>query len=101
MIGKSAIASSGSCSGAKWRDKGYDSETLWHHCDRVGMQPLIARRKMRRKPRPGLPRLFDQPTYRQCNVIERLFNWLKEKRRFCTRFASGQQLQGDGHFGLH
>lgn len=67
-------------------DKGYDSETLRHHCDRVGIQPVIGRRKMRRKPRPGLPRLFDQPTYRQRNAIERLFSWLKEKRRLCTRF---------------
>ncbi|WP_158896629.1 transposase, partial [Pseudomonas sp. BAV 2493] len=38
------------------------------------------------KPRPGLPRLFDQPTYRQRNAIERLFSWLKEERRLCTRF---------------
>lgn len=67
-------------------DKGYDSETLRRYCDRVSIQPVIARRKMRRKPRPGLPRLFDQPTYRQRNVIERLFSWLKEKRRLCTRF---------------
>nr|WP_237709553.1 IS5 family transposase [Pseudomonas psychrotolerans] len=67
-------------------DKGYDSETLRRHCDRVGIQPVIARRKMRLKPRSGLPRLFDQPMYRQRNAIERLFSWLKEKRRLCTRF---------------
>ncbi|EHK70784.1 transposase, IS5 family protein [Pseudomonas psychrotolerans L19] len=24
--------------------------------------------------------------YRQRNAIERLFSWLKEKRRLCTRF---------------
>lgn len=67
-------------------DKGYDSETLRRYYDRVGIQPVIARRKMRRKPRPGLPRLFDQPMYRQRNAIERLFSRLKEKRRLCTRF---------------
>lgn len=67
-------------------DKGYDSETLWRHCDRIGIHPIIARRKMRRKPRPGLPRLFDQPMYRQRNAIKRMFSWLKEKRRLCNRF---------------
>nr|AUF80373.1 Mobile element protein [Raoultella ornithinolytica] len=36
---------------------------------------------MPRKPRPGLPRLFDRPKYRQRNIIERMFGWLKENRR--------------------
>ncbi|CAM3282169.1 hypothetical protein PSFL111601_16285 [Pseudomonas floridensis] len=34
----------------------------------------------------GLPRLFDGPQYKKRNVIERLFSWLKEKRRICTRY---------------
>lgn len=67
-------------------DKGYDSEGLRRYCDRFGMRPVIAQRTMHRKPRPGLPRLFDRPKYQQRNVIERLFGWLKEKRRLCTRF---------------
>ena len=67
-------------------DKGYDSEELRRYCDRFGMQPVIAQRTMHRKPRPGLPCLFDRPKYQQRNVIERLFSWLKEKRRLCTRF---------------
>ena len=41
---------------------------------------------MRRKPKPGLPRLFDRPKYRQRNIIERMFGWLKENRRIVTRF---------------
>lgn len=67
-------------------DKGYDSQVLRQYCDRYGMQPVIPLRKMHRKPRPGLPRLFDEPQYKKRNVIERLFSWLKEKRRICTRY---------------
>lgn len=67
-------------------DKGYDSQVLRQYCDRYGMQPVIPLRQMHRKPRPGLPRLFDKLLYRKRNVIERLFGWLKEKRRLCTRY---------------
>jgi len=45
------------------------------------MQPVIPLRSMKRKPKPGLPRLFDRPKYRQRNIIERMFGWLKENRR--------------------
>jgi transposase len=41
---------------------------------------------MKRKPKPGFPRPFDRPKYRQRNVIERRFGWLKENRRLMTRF---------------
>jgi len=41
---------------------------------------------MKRKPKPGLPRLFDRPKCRQRNIIEHLFGWLKENRRIVTRF---------------
>ena len=41
---------------------------------------------MKRKPKPGVPRLFDRPKYRQRNIIERMFGWLKENRRIVTRF---------------
>ena len=67
-------------------DKGYDSQVLRQSCDRYGMQPIIPLRKMHRKPRPGLPRLFDKPQYKKRNVIERLFSRLKEKRRLYTRY---------------
>jgi transposase len=30
--------------------------------------------------------LFDKPKYRERNVIERLFGWLKEHRRLATRY---------------
>lgn len=50
------------------------------------MKPVIVHRKMHRKPRPGLPRGFDKPSYRGRNVIERGFGWLKELRRIATRY---------------
>ena len=34
----------------------------------------------------GIPRLLDRPKYRQRNIIERMFGWLKESRRIVTRF---------------
>ncbi|MCP1446323.1 transposase [Pseudomonas sp. GGS8] len=72
----------------KWllADKGYDAEALRRYCDRYRMQPVIPLRSMKRKPKPGLPRLFDRPKYRQRNIIERMFGWLKENRRIVTRF---------------
>ena len=66
-------------------DKGYDAEALRRYCDRYRMQPVIALRDMKRKPKPGLARLFDRPKYRQRNIIERMFGWLKENRRIVTR----------------
>lgn len=71
----------------KWllADKGYDAEALRRYCDQYRMQPVIPLRSMKRKPKPGLPRLFDRPKYRQRNIIERMFGWLKENRRIVTR----------------
>lgn len=67
-------------------EKGYDAEHLRQYCDRYRMQPVIPQRTMKRKPKPGLPRLFDRPKYRQRNIIERMFGWLKENRRIGTRY---------------
>ncbi len=67
-------------------DKGYDAEHLRQYCDRYRMQPVISLRTMKRKPKPGLPRLFDRPKYRQRNIIERMFCRLKDFRRIATRF---------------
>ncbi|KPY07278.1 ISPs1, transposase OrfB [Pseudomonas coronafaciens pv. oryzae] len=33
-----------------------------------------------------MPRLFDRPKYRERNIIERMFGWLKENRRIGTRY---------------
>lgn len=57
------------------------------------MRPVIPYPSVKRKPRSGLPTLFDRRKYRQRNVIERMSGWLKENRRiagsvgkaYCTR----------------
>jgi len=67
-------------------DKGYDAEELRRYCDRYRMHPAIPLRSRKRKPKPGLPRLFDRPKYRQRNIIERMFGWLMESRRIVPRF---------------
>lgn len=66
----------------KWllADKGYDAGALRRYCDQYRMQPVIPLRSMTREPKPGLARLFDRPKYRQRNIIERMFGWLKEDR---------------------
>lgn len=67
-------------------DKGYDSDALRHYCTRHHIKPIIPRRNMRRKPRPGLPYGFDKPKYRERNAVERCVGWLKELRRIATRY---------------
>ncbi|MFC3294145.1 transposase [Modicisalibacter luteus] len=62
-------------------------ERLRRYCDRYGIRPTIRRRQMHRRPKPGLPRLFERPRYRRRNVIERLFGRMKEKRRLDTRYV--------------
>ncbi|MBK1656397.1 MULTISPECIES: IS5 family transposase [Allochromatium] len=67
-------------------DKGYDADGLRHYCDRRGIRPVIPQRQGVRKPKPGRPRTFSATRYRQRNVIERLFGWLKSCRRIATRY---------------
>ncbi len=62
-----------------------DAEALRRYCDQYRMQAVIPLRSMKRKAKPSLPRLFDRPTYRQRNIIERMFGLLKENRRIVTR----------------
>ena len=67
-------------------DKGYDADDLRHYCERRGIRPVIPQRQGVRKPKPGRPRSFSATRYRQRNVIERLFGWLKSCRRIATRY---------------
>ena len=70
-------------------DKGYDAQWIRHYLRRRGIRPEIpnratpkGRRRRQRGPRP----CYDRNLYKQRNVIERLFGWLKEYRRIATRF---------------
>jgi len=67
-------------------DKSYDAEHLCQYCDRYRIQPEIPQRTMKRKPKPRLPGLFDRPRFRQRNIIEPMFGWLKVNRRVGTRY---------------
>lgn len=67
-------------------DKGYDAEHLRRYCDCYRMQPVIPLHSMKHQSKPGQPTLFYNPKYRQRNIIERMFGWLKESRRIGTRY---------------
>jgi len=54
-------------------DKGNDAESLRQYSDRYRVRPVISLRGMKRKPKPGLPRLLAKPKYRRWIPIERLF----------------------------
>jgi transposase len=62
-------------------DKGYSSGKIRCYLRRRGISALIPRKKNERlQPR------FDQRTYRERNVVERLINRLKRYRRIATRY---------------
>lgn len=62
-------------------DKGYSYPRIRRWLRRRGIGGVIPTRKNQRPARD-----FDKPTYRRRNVVERLVNWLKERRRLATRF---------------
>lgn len=64
-------------------DKGYSVERLRQWLRESGIEPVIARKsnELARSEEP-----FDTKTYRRRNGIERCIGWLKECRRFATRF---------------
>lgn len=61
------------------------------------MQPVIPMRSMKRRPKHGLARLFDQPKYRQHHIIERIFGWPKKNSHIVTRL---DELCDHGGAGL-
>lgn len=81
-------------------DKGHDVHALRRYCDRYRMQPVIPLRYMKRKPKPGLPRLFNRLKCRQRNIIEPMFGWLKKNRRIVTRFDKLATSFADGLISL-
>jgi len=64
-------------------DKGYSVERVREWLRDLGIEPVIAR-KSNEVARESEP--FDSKTYRKRNGIERCVGWLKECRRFATRF---------------
>ncbi|WP_422038441.1 IS5 family transposase [Rhizobium sp. PP-CC-3G-465] len=62
-------------------DKGYDSQALREWLNERGTQAVIPPRKNRK-----IQYEYDKATYKQRNVIERMFCRLKDWRRIATRF---------------
>ena len=64
-------------------DKGYSAERVREWLIDCGIEPVIARKSNEHKREAES---FDAETYRKRNAIERCVGWLKECRRFATRF---------------
>ncbi len=62
-------------------DKGYDSNAIIGYIESMGAIPVIPSRCNRIKSRS-----YDKFLYKDRNLIERLFNRLKQFRRIATRF---------------
>ena len=62
-------------------DKGYDSDAIREELRQAGIEPVIPSRRNRKQPAD-----FDCETYKQRNLIERMFNKLKNWRRVATRY---------------
>lgn len=87
------------CPGAAWRDKhckclladnDCGAEALRRYCDQYRMQLVIPMRSMKRKPKPGLPRLLDRPKHLKRYIIERMSFDLVERalRRWVNQLQS-------------
>ena len=62
-------------------DKGYDAEYIIEAVERIGAVAVIPPKYNRRQPRS-----YDKEIYKERNLIERLFNKLKQFRRIATRY---------------
>jgi len=62
-------------------DRGYDSDEIISYVKQMNACPVIPPRSNRIKPRS-----YDKFLYKDRNLIERLFNRLKQFRRIATRF---------------
>lgn len=62
-------------------DKGYDSDEIIDFIEQINAIPVIPPRRHRL-----VQRKYDKIIYKDRNLIERLFNRLKQFRRIATRF---------------
>jgi len=62
-------------------DKGYDSQAIIDAIEAKGAEPVIPPRSLRKTKRE-----HDRYTYKERNVIERMFNKLKQFRRVPSRY---------------
>ena len=62
-------------------DKGYDADYIVEAIEKSGAIAVIPPRSNRKNPRD-----YDKELYKERNVVERLFNWMKHYRGFATRY---------------
>ena len=62
-------------------DKGYDGRCVIDAVNESGAMPVIPSRKNARKPRQT-----DMALYKERNIVERFFGYLKQFRRVATRY---------------
>lgn len=62
-------------------DKGYDADAIRHEIACAGVEAVIPAKTNRKRPAP-----LDRQKYRWRNLVERLFNKLKNWRRVATRY---------------
>lgn len=62
-------------------DKGYDSDAFVAAIESSGASPVIPPRSNRKTPRD-----YDKDIYKERNLVERLYQQLKEYRRVATRY---------------
>lgn len=67
-------------------DKGYSYPAIRRWLCERGIEPVIPYRSDQVALHHGAPLRFDRTTYRKRNAIERCVGWLKECRRFATRY---------------
>ena len=67
-------------------DKGYDSDEIINYVKQMNSCPVIPPRSNRINPRS-----YDKFLYKDRNLIERLFNRLKQFRRIAVRFEKIKQ----------
>ncbi len=71
-------------------DKGYDGRCVIDAVNESGAMPVIPSRKNARKPRQT-----DMALYKERNIVERFFGYLKQFRRVATRYDKHiQKLYG-------
>ena len=66
-------------------DKGYDSDEIINYIQQMNAIPVIPPRSNRL-----VKRDYDKVIYKERNLIERLFNRLKQFRKIATRFEKAQ-----------
>ena len=75
-------------------DRAYEGDKTRELCQSFGHKPIVPPKKNRINPWE-----YDHELYKQRNIIERLFRWLKAFRRICT--STSLMLKLECHLSAH